>query len=236
MTTHAIAQDTASARFAYHAWQFGVVAVVIAATWLGPGWGSMWGAAAALLIGRLEPQRWHVPLGLLQRTDWRKVVLLGLVVGFLLLMLVKVLLTPGVEILTGQQRDLSMFDNLRGNLHALFALLPTIWLSAGFCEEIVFRGIVLGRLRLALGGSRLATLAAIVTSCIVFALAHGYQGLSGWIIVGVMGSLFAVIYVWSGYRLWYSIALHLVYDTLSTVSLSFGWDRIMTAWGHHLFQ
>lgn len=236
MTTHAIAQDTPSARLADHVWQFGVVAAVVAATWLGPGWGSMWGAAAALLIGRLEPRRWHVPLGLLQRTDWRKVVLFGLVAGFLQLLLVKILLTPAVEILTGQQRDLSMFDNLRGNLHALFALLPTVWLSAGFCEEIVFRGIVLGRLRVALGGSRLATFAAIVASCIVFGLAHGYQGLSGWIITGVMGLLLALIYVWSGYRLWYGIALHLVYDTLSTVGLTFGWDRIMTSWGYHLFH
>lgn len=224
------------ARAVHCAWQCGVVAAVIAAVWLGPGWGSMWGACVALVIGYVEPRRWHVPLGLRRPTDWRRVLMFGIGVGVLQLLVVKLLLTPGVEALTGQHRNLGMFDNLRGNLHALLGLLPIIWISAGFCEEIVFRGIVLGRLRRALGGSRVATAVAIVASCFVFGLAHGYQGLSGWIITGVLGGVLALVYVLSGYRLWYGIALHLVYDTLATILITLNYDRVLAAWGHQLIH
>lgn len=226
----------ARARWTYAAWQFAVIGAVQAAVWFGPGWGSIWGAAVALSIGRFEPRRWHVPLGLLKRTDWRRVALVGLLGGLVQLLAVKILLTPAVETLTGQHRDLGMFDMLRGNVGALLGLLPTMWLSAGFCEEIVFRGIVLGRLRAALGGTRLATAIAFVGSGIVFGLAHGYQGLSGWIITGVMGSVLALVYIGSGYRLWYGIALHLVYDTLATAAITFNLDRVFAAWGARLFH
>jgi len=222
-------------RWTFLAWQLAVVGAVLAVVWNGPGWGSMWGAGAALLVGRLEPRRWHVPLGLRKRVDWRRVVLFGLVAGVVQLLLVKVVLTPAIEHLTGQRRDLSMFDSLRGNWHALLAMLPIVWISAGFCEEVVFRGIVLGRLRMALGGSRVATAVAVAASCIVFGLAHGYQGLSGWILTGVLGGVLALIYVLSDYCLWYGVALHLVYDTLATACITLGYDRTLAAWGAHLF-
>lgn len=231
-----IASFPASSRsWPFLAWQLGVIGVVLAAVWSGPGWGSMWGAGIALLVGWLEPRRWHVALGLRKRGDWRRVVLFGLVAGVVQLLLVKVVLTPVIEHLTGQRRDLSMFDDLRGNWHALFAMLPIVWISAGLCEEVVFRGIVLGRLRMALGGSRIATAAAVVASCLVFGLAHGYQGLAGWILTGILGGVLALIYVLSDYCLWYGIALHLVYDTLATACITLGYDRTLAAWGAHLF-
>ena len=216
-------------------WQLAVVGAVIVAVWNGPGWGSMWGAGVALLIAWFEPRRWHVPLGLRKRVDWHRVAAFGLLAGVAQLLLVKVVLTPAIEHLTGQYRDLSMFDYLRGNWHALLSLLPLIWISAGFCEEVVFRGIVLGRIRAAFGGSRAATAVAVAASCVVFGLAHGYQGLSGWILTGVLGGILALVYVLSDYCLWYGIALHLVYDTLATVCITLGYDRVMAAWGAHLF-
>lgn len=226
----------AGARVASGLWQFAVIGAVLATTWFAPGWGSISGAALALLIGRFEPRRWHVPLGFARRTDWRRVVLFGLLAGIAQLLLAKTLLTPAVEALTGQHRDLRMFDALRGNVGALFALLPTMWLSAGVCEEIVFRGIALGRLRAALGGTRAATIVAFVGSGIVFGLAHGYQGVSGWIITGLMGSVLALVYIFSGYRLWYGIALHLAYDTLATAAITFNVDRVFATWGARLFH
>ncbi|AND68898.1 hypothetical protein ATSB10_14440 [Dyella thiooxydans] len=195
----------------------------------------MWGAGVALLIAWFEPRRWHVPLGLRKHVDWRRIAAFGLLAGVAQLLLVKVALTPAIEHFTGQHRDLSMFDYLRGNWHALLALLPLIWISAGFCEEVVFRGIVLGRIRAAFGGSRAATAVAVAASCVVFGLAHGYQGLSGWILTGALGGILALVYVLSDYCLWYGVALHLVYDTLATVCITLGYDRVMAAWGAHLF-
>lgn len=224
-----------SSRTWYVSWQLGVIALVLAAVWNGAGWGSMWGAGAALVVGYFEPRRWHVPLGLLRKTGWRRVALFGLVAGVVLLLFVKVLLTPAIEHFTGVRRDLHMFDHLRGNLHALLTLLPVVWVSAGFCEEIVFRGIVLGRLRMALGGTKWATAAAFIVSCIVFGLAHGYQGLTGWILTGIIGGLLAMVYILSGYRLWYGVALHLTYDTLATIGITVGLDQVLASWGQYLF-
>lgn len=130
-----LAYGPSSRRLPFLLWQLVVVGAVLAADWNGPGWGPMWGAGVALIVGWFEPRRWHVPLGLRKRVDWRRVVLFGLVVGVVQLLLVKVVLTPAIEHLIGQRRDLSMFDYLRGNWHALFAMLPIVWISAGFCEE-----------------------------------------------------------------------------------------------------
>jgi membrane protease YdiL (CAAX protease family) len=86
-----------------------------------------------------------------------------------------------------------------GGLRAVKALLPqgplemTAWVvlcvTAGFCEEFLFRGY-LQRQFLALTGRAEW---AIVLQALVFGAGHGYQGMKGMIIIAIYGAMFGIL-------------------------------------------
>jgi membrane protease YdiL (CAAX protease family) len=68
----------------------------------------------------------------------------------------------------------------------LFILLA---LTAGICEEFLFRGFVIA----ALLRSGAATWVAVVVSAAMFGVAHLYQGRGGSVGTGILGTLFALV-------------------------------------------
>ena len=64
-------------------------------------------------------------------------------------------------------------------------------ISAGFCEEFVFRGY-LQKQFLSLTGSDAA---AIAMQALIFGTAHLYQGMKGLVIVTIYGALFGILAV-----------------------------------------
>ncbi len=84
----------------------------------------------------------------------------------------------------------------------LGALLPrsglemALWLvlsaTAGFCEEIMFRGYLQKQFRAATR----STAAAIVLQAVVFGIAHAYQGGRRIILIAVYGALFGMLAAW----------------------------------------
>ena len=65
-------------------------------------------------------------------------------------------------------------------------------LTAGICEEILFRGFLILYATEILG---LETAGAIAVSSAIFAVGHYYQGLPNMIRVGVVGALLAIVFV-----------------------------------------
>lgn len=82
------------------------------------------------------------------------------------------------------------------------ALVPTtgwtlvLWImvsvTAGFCEELMYRGY-LQRQFLAMSGS---TSIACIAQGLLFGAVHSYQGLSAVVVIAVMGTLFGALAVW----------------------------------------
>jgi membrane protease YdiL (CAAX protease family) len=79
-------------------------------------------------------------------------------------------------------------------------------LSAGFCEEFVFRGYLIWVFQPLLG-----LWGAAAFSVVVFAAAHAYQGAKGILATGVVGSLLTLVVLISG-SLLPAIALHALTD------------------------
>jgi membrane protease YdiL (CAAX protease family) len=79
-------------------------------------------------------------------------------------------------------------------------------LSAGFCEELLFRGFVIWLLQPVLG-----TWLAALTSLALFAAAHAYQGLGGLSRSALLGAALTAVVLVTG-SLWPAIALHAVID------------------------
>jgi len=85
---------------------------------------------------------------------------------------------------------LPSFLATKGIAESLLASVMVIIVA--FAEETVFRGYLILRFKAITGNST----AAILLSVVIFSLGHGYEGSAGVITVGVMGLIFALVYVW----------------------------------------
>ena len=192
-------------------------------------------AAVAIAIVAFETRAPVRELGLGRPASIVRTIALGVLAGFVMLFFSKLLLTPIAEAITGIPRDLSAFEDVRGDLAVYLGLMPRIWLGAAICEEIVFRAFLIGRLEAAFGGaSRIATALAVVLSSALFGLAHTYQGPTGVLITGTLGLIFACVYAYGGRNLWLNIVVHGVYDTLSLGLVLTNLDRTFTSIAHKL--
>ncbi len=82
-------------------------------------------------------------------------------------------------------------------------------ITAGFCEEIAFRGYLMTRLRI-LGKTKTWVMPVVVSS-LTFGILHSYQSLPGVIILSVYGAMFALLYIRTG-SLWPCIIAHFFQD------------------------
>lgn len=114
------------------------------------------------------------------------------------------------------ERDRATLARVRSELGNLEAIAPTspaerrafgwLALSAGVCEELMYRGLLLGGLAVGVG-----LWPAVAISTIVFGLGHAYQGPAGVIRTGLVGLIMALLTVFSG-SIWVAVALHVVVD------------------------
>ena len=81
-------------------------------------------------------------------------------------------------------------------------------------EQTIFRGYLILRLRSVTTSSVLA----VLLSAVVFSLGHGYEGTAGVVTVGVMGLIFALVYVWRG-SLLAPIVMHFLQDFVAIILL-----------------
>ena len=79
-------------------------------------------------------------------------------------------------------------------------------LTAGFCEEFLFRGYFIWALAPWLGWWGAAAL-----SLLIFASGHAYQGWNGALRTGIVGAIFTLVVAIFG-SLWPAIALHALID------------------------
>jgi membrane protease YdiL (CAAX protease family) len=94
-----------------------------------------------------------------------------------------------------------------GELLLAIALVAVVALG----EETIFRGYLILRLKVITTSP-----AAALLSATIFSLGHGYEGSAGVITVGVMGVIFALIYIWRQ-SLVAPIVMHFLQDFISIV-------------------
>ena len=72
------------------------------------------------------------------------------------------------------------------------ALWVALSITAGFCEEAIFRGYLQKQLQ-AITGSALV---ALILQAVIFGVSHGYQGLRNVIAIAIFGMLYGAIALW----------------------------------------
>ncbi len=81
-------------------------------------------------------------------------------------------------------------------------------------EETIFRGYLILRF----GSITNSLPATVIISSVIFSIGHGYEGIGGVVIVGIMGSIFALVYLWRK-SLVAPIVMHFAQDFLAIVLL-----------------
>ena len=124
-------------------------------------------------------------------------VLIDLVVASAFWLLAVAVLGAGAKLM--HLDEAGRFDSMRRQLGFLIpntTLELLIWFSvsatAGFCEEIIFRGY----LQLQFAGITGSMLAGVLISAAIFGAAHGYEGGPRMILIGIYGLMFGLLAWW----------------------------------------
>lgn len=133
-----------------------------------------------------------------------------------------VVLVPGITKLTGVPIDYSNFKQLEGNLVACLIALVLVWASAGFGEEIIFRGYFMRQFVKFFGESKVSIALNIILLACFFGFMHSYQGITGQLVSGTVGAILALLFYLRKYDLWFVIFVHGFFDTFALVCVYFG--------------
>lgn len=134
----------------------------------------------------------------------------GAVVGMLFVLLLPAAIALGSA--KARERSGQVFKRLAFFLPVTAgerAWWVAISITAGVCEEIIFRGFLLRYLHA--GPWHLTLAAAIVIAAAIFGLQHLYQGVAGVMQTAVLGVLFSLIFLVTG-TLLVPMLLHCVMD------------------------
>jgi membrane protease YdiL (CAAX protease family) len=107
---------------------------------------------------------------------------------------------------------LPSFLAARGMVEILLAFLLVVIVALS--EETIFRGYLILRFKAVTANSTVA----VLLSAAIFSLGHGYEGSAGVITVGVMGLVFALIYIWRQ-SLVVPVVMHFLQDFIGIVLL-----------------
>jgi membrane protease YdiL (CAAX protease family) len=84
------------------------------------------------------------------------------------------------------------------------------------------RGFILNRLEILTNNS----MWAVVAQAAIFAVAHFYQGITGVLVVFVIGLIMGAVFIRCGRNLWPVIVAHGLADTIAVTSFYFGWNLL----------
>ncbi len=169
-----------------------------------------WCLAGAAVLAWYYAERPLGELGLAAPTGWRFGISLGLALvgGFLLVR---------QQRLVAQHKETQ--EQIRSQLRGVEALLPhsrrefrffaLLSVTAGICEELLFRGFLIWYLAVFSG-----TAVAVLLSSVLFGLGHAYLGRLHIVRAGAVGLLFAALYILTG-SLWVPMLLHALVDISS---------------------
>lgn len=116
-------------------------------------------------------------------------------------------------------RDDEALDGVRAQLRHVEPMLPHdrrelrhfygLSLTAGVCEELLYRGFMIWYLT-----HFLALIPAAAVTSVIFGIGHSYQGPRGIALTGLVGAFFAAVYLISG-TLYPAMLLHVLMDVHS---------------------
>lgn len=169
----------------------------------------LWTFVAAVVALWLYEGRSWTSLRLGKPEGWRLPASIGLVLAVTIMLAIAIVRTLAkIARLKGHRQIKIPSHGARFAPHTRSELLwwTALSLSAGFSEELIFRGYLIWVLQPLLG-----VWGAGAISVFVFAAAHAYEGVKGSLAAGMIGGMFTLVVVGLG-SLWPAIAMHTLID------------------------
>jgi len=167
-----------------------------------------WSLAIVVLVAWIALGRPLASAGLSASLAWPFVITLALAAALGALLLGQVRAVRGLDAAgrASLQRQLAPVQTLLPHTAGERDVCLALSLTAGFCEELLYRGFLIGYLSPAAGIA-----GAVAASAVVFGLVHGYQGRGGILKTGAIGLVMGLIYAVSG-SVWPAVVLHAAFD------------------------
>jgi membrane protease YdiL (CAAX protease family) len=169
----------------------------------------LWAGAALVLGAWIYQGRAVTDLGFAIDFGWRFLAGLAvtlILVAFLVSQVIKVARSQKYRDRVREQIAALSVDALLPRSRSEYNLFIAVSITAGICEEIMFRGFLISYL-----GHYVGVAGAVLLSSLLFGMAHAYQGLSGAIRTMIAGLINALLYWFSG-TLWLPMILHAAID------------------------
>jgi membrane protease YdiL (CAAX protease family) len=175
------------------------------------------------ISSRLRGSGW-AEIGAKNPGKWWVTILKGLGIALAILGAVVLIINPLLNCMPNlEPRDMSRFQILEGNIPNLIINLVIIWITAGFLEELLWRGYLLNRMMDIFKSSSLITwTTVIIISSVVFGLGHNYQGMYGVLKTGFIGFVFGLGYLAVGKNIWPLVIAHSLIDSFDMIGHFFG--------------
>ena len=159
-------------------------------------------------------------LGIFRPTSWPKVIVTGIGTGILL---------QGIGILQfklgAPLPDISSFEQVKNNILMLLGGLLISWTTAGFGEEVIWRGFIMKQFTRLFDENKNGQWVGLIISSILFGLIHAYQGIAGILYASIAGIIYGFIVLKSRRNLWTAIIAHATTDTIAFI-LIYNWDSV----------
>lgn len=167
-------------------------------------------AVLVLLWVRWSRTPWS-EIGYVRPRSWTKDLAAGALLGVALKLVMKAMVMP----LFRAEAVNHAYHFLVGNTAALPAMVAAVVVGGGWAEETVYRGYFFERLGKLFGKGALASVAIVLISAAVFALAHySGQGVAGVEQAIITGTIFGAIFARTG-RLWLVMWAHAAFDLMA---------------------
>ena len=185
-------------------------------------------ALFALLWAWLSRTPWR-HLGFVRPRSWARTIVIGIVFGVALKFAMKSIVMP----LLGAPPVNGPFHFLAHNPAEVPWMLYIIFVTAGFGEEVLFRGWAFERFGKLLGRSGWAKAVAVLVTSAWFGYAHyGFQGMPGVQNATVVGLAFGSVFAVTG-RIYLLMIAHTAFDLAAYAMIYWEWE---TAVAHFFFK
>jgi membrane protease YdiL (CAAX protease family) len=161
-------------------------------------------------------------LGLRRPTSWRQILALGSLLAVAATAYGLWIAHPLVQTITGQVRDFSQFQPVRGNSGMLLFWLAISWSLGAFGEELAFRGYFLNRSLDLFGNRAPGMVAAVLLNAAAFGMLHSSQGLGGILETALDAAIFCTVYLVGRRNLWLTIVMHGIGNSLGLIAMYLG--------------
>lgn len=149
---------------------------------------------------------------------------------FISVLVIILLLTKGLEaagltfISEPIEGETERWGDIEGNLQLYLILIALSWVSAGFGEEMFFRGFLITRLKTLLGDIYLSSAITVLLAALMFGYVHiYYQGLTSFVNASVIGVIFGMYFLLYKKNLWPLVIAHGFINSLGFTSEFMGW-------------